>query len=178
MVSESIQVKSSTTTLELVPELLRQFLPQLSSMEVPPTHHSYIVLMQGESKWLSNCVLCIVVQLIDTYITQPSVVNLFYLVMYCNPDVFSLAMHAVILQCLFFVMDLLVQCSKWCLSAFVSLTSFVLLLLWCFLLNMTNVLGHNSKRVGLFLDKTTQFRYLCLCYIGVGVSSLSPTVIQ
>ena len=59
MVSEGIQVKSSTTTLELVPELLQQFLPQLGSMEVTPTHHSYIVLMQGESKCLSNCVLCI-----------------------------------------------------------------------------------------------------------------------
>ena len=70
MVSEGIQVKSSTTTLELVPELLQQFLPQLGSMEVTPTHHSYIVLMQGESKCLSNCVLCITAQLmIDTFIT-------------------------------------------------------------------------------------------------------------
>ena len=119
MVSESIQVKSSTTALELVPELLQQFLPQLGSMEVPPTHHSYIVLMQGESECLSNCLLCIVVQLIDTYITQPSVVNHFYLVTYCNPDVslkkmptshvISLPMHAVILQCLFSLIHLLVQ---------------------------------------------------------------------
>jgi len=48
--SENIQVKSSTTALELVPELLQRFLPQLGGMEVPTTHHSYIALMQGESE--------------------------------------------------------------------------------------------------------------------------------
>lgn len=53
-VSENIHVHSTTTTEELIPELLHRFLPNLESRidAVEGSHHTYIALVQGESKLL------------------------------------------------------------------------------------------------------------------------------
>ena len=47
-----------------------------------------------------------------------------------------LCRHAVILQCLFCHRACLCNNSKWCLPSFVSPSSYTVLLLWCFLLNI------------------------------------------
>ena len=51
-VSENIHVHSSTTTEQLIPQLLNRFLPSLESRidAVEGTHHTYIALVQGESE--------------------------------------------------------------------------------------------------------------------------------
>ena len=60
-VSENIHVHDTTTTADLIPELLNRFLPGLESHidTLEGSRHPYVALVQGESK-------LIVISVIDT----------------------------------------------------------------------------------------------------------------
>lgn len=51
-ISENVHVRSTTTTGDLIPELLNRFLPSLESRidALEGSHDTYIALVQGESK--------------------------------------------------------------------------------------------------------------------------------
>lgn len=51
-VSENVHVHSTTTTGDLIPELLNRFLPSLESRidALEGSHDTFIALVQGESK--------------------------------------------------------------------------------------------------------------------------------
>jgi hypothetical protein len=54
-VSENVHVNSATTAGDLIPELLNRFLPSLESRldALEGSHHTYIALVQGDSKLIS-----------------------------------------------------------------------------------------------------------------------------
>ena len=62
-VTENVHVHNTTTTEELIPELLNRFLPSLESRidVLEGSHHTYIALVQGESELLIVSILMLLV---------------------------------------------------------------------------------------------------------------------